>query len=156
MLSVDEFREGCARFTSGVTIATVLAPDGTPHGLTVSSFTPVSLAPPMVLICIDHGCTTLPYFHVSRNFAINVLSEGQRDLSVAFSVKPEGRFEGVSWEPGSLGPPLLHESIAQLECLRSQIVTVGDHDILVGEVVAVRTFPGEPLVYYHRNYRSLL
>lgn len=155
MNSRDEFREGCARFATGIAIATVLAPDGSPHGLTVSSFTAVSLEPPLILICIDHGCTILAHFHKTPYFAINVLSSLQRELSVAFSVKPEGRFEGIAWHRGHSGQPLLPDSIAHFECGRYQINPAGDHDILIGEVLAVRSYPGEPLVYYHRNYRTL-
>lgn len=155
-VAADEFREGCSRFATGVAIATVIAADGTPHGLTISSFTPVSLVPPMILICIDHACNVLEQFRAARSFAINVLSHEQRELSVAFSVKPEGRFEGVRWQLGATGSPLLGDSIAHFECIRGQMLPVGDHDVLTGEVVRVESFPGEPLVYYHRNYRSLL
>src|SRR5689334_3189678 len=92
-LDAETFRNALARFATGVAVATVRAADGTPHGITVSSFTSVSMEPPLVLICVDYACTFLEHFRACKNFAINVLSESQRGLSVIFSEKPEGRFE---------------------------------------------------------------
>lgn len=155
MIAIDEFRDACARFATGVAIVTVLAPDGSPHGLTVSSFTSVSLAPPLVLVCIDQNCTVLPHFLESRFFAVNVLSDEQRELSVTFSVKPEGRFEGVSWEQGLDGQPLLHNSLAHFECRRVHVVKAGDHEIVIGEALRVHSLPGEPLLYFDRNYHTI-
>jgi flavin reductase (DIM6/NTAB) family NADH-FMN oxidoreductase RutF len=155
MTEADAFRDACARFATGVAIATVQAPDSSPHGLTVSSFTSVSLSPPLVLVCIDRECTILTYFRENPYFAVNILSDDQRDLSVAFSVKPEGRFAGVSWSPGTHGQPLIHNTLAQFECRQINMVRAGDHDVLIGEALRVASFPGEPLVYFDRNYRSL-
>src|ERR1043166_2503779 len=93
------YREVCSQFTTGVAVATVRAPDGTPHGLTVSSFTPVTIDPPLILICLDFRCTGLEHFRNGPFFAINVLTEFQRELSVVFAAKPEGRFEGIEWRP---------------------------------------------------------
>ena len=99
-------------FATGVCVATVRASDGTPHGLTVSSFTSVSIQPPLILICIDYAFNFLSHFRACSNFAVNILSETQRDLSVTFAVKPEGRFEGVDWHTNVTGAPLLHGCIA--------------------------------------------
>ena len=155
-LPAGDFRDASTQFATGVAIATVLAPDGSPHGLTVSSFTSVSLDPPLVLICIDRNCNILPYFQSAEFFAINILSEDQRQLSVTFSVKPEGRFEGVAWYPGSSGSPLLHDALAEFECRVHQIVEAGDHAILIGRALRVATNPGQPLLYFNRGYRALL
>ena len=155
-LPAEAFRDACTQFATGVAVATVLAPDGSPHGLTVSSFTSVSLDPPLVSICIDHDCSILPYFESAEFFAINVLSEDQRALSVTFSVKPEGRFEDVSWYPGLSGIPLLHDVLVEFECRVHKIVEAGDHDILIGQTLRVATNPGQPLLYFNRAYRSLV
>ena len=149
------FRDACAQFATGVTIATVLAPDASAHGLTVSSFTSVSLDPPLVLFCVDHGSTVLPYFLESKHVAVNVLSQDQRDLSVAFSVKPEGRFEGVRWRGGPHGSPLIDDSLAQFECRVERIVEAGDHAIVIAEAVFAASNPGQPLLYFNRGYRLL-
>jgi flavin reductase (DIM6/NTAB) family NADH-FMN oxidoreductase RutF len=142
-------------FASGVAVATVRAPDGTPHGLTVSSFTSVSIQPPMILICIDYTFNFLSHFRACSNFAVNVLSESQRDLSVTFAVKPEGRFEGVEWYTNVTGAPLLRGCIANIECRLSSIIEAGDHAIFLGEVMQVESIGGRPLLYFNRDYRAL-
>src|ERR1039457_6791673 len=75
----DRYRTTCAQFASGVAVATVRALDGTPHGLTISSFTAVSLSPPLILICIDFASQTLEHFRRGPYFAVNVLTDGQQD-----------------------------------------------------------------------------
>jgi flavin reductase (DIM6/NTAB) family NADH-FMN oxidoreductase RutF len=149
------FRNACSLFASGVTIATVRARDGSLHGLTVSSFTPVSIEPPLVLICIDHGCTFLQYFRACTYFAVNVLAESQRDISVTFACKDEGRFEGVEWNESPNGVPLPRGSIATFECRLATVIEAGDHAIFLGEVVSAECPGGQPLLYFNREYRSL-
>src|SRR5271165_1369843 len=149
------FRDSCAMFATGVAIATVLATDGSPHGLTVSSFTSVSMHPLLISICIDHGCTVMDHFRGSLYFAISVLSESQQDLSVAFAAKPEGRFDDVAWRPGETGMPLIDDALAQLECRVETIVDVGDHAVLIGEPLHASSKPGRPLLYFNRRYCAL-
>ena len=136
-------------------MATVRADDGTPHGLTVTSFTSVSMAPPLILICIDYGCTFLSHFRASTHFAVNALAESQQELSVIFSEKPEGRFEGVDWYTGDGGAPLLRNCLATLECRVSSIIEAGDHAVFIGEVTGVVSQHGRPLVYFDRDYRAV-
>ncbi len=137
-------------------MATVTAADGAPHGLTVSSFTSVSIHPPLISICIDQNSTALPHFRANPFFAINILSDAQREISVNFATKLDGRFEGIDWFPGIAGSPLLHNCLARFECRVERIVEAGDHIIFVGAVLDVQAFPGDPLLYFNRAYRSLL
>ena len=153
--SAEAFREACAKFATGVAVATVLAPDGTPHGLTVSSFTAVSIEPPLILVCIDYGCAFLGHFRASTHFGVNVLAETQRELSVIFAEKPEGRFEGVEWYRSASGVPLLQNCLTNLECRVWSIVEAGDHAVFLAEVVEAESREGQPLLYYNRDYRSL-
>lgn len=155
-LNLDDFRAACAQFATGVAVATVAATDGSPHGLTVSSFTSVSIHPPLISICIDHACTTLPHFRANPFFAINVLSDGQRDLSVNFATKTEARFDGINWFPSTSGSPLLHDCLAHFECRAESILEAGDHAIFIGAVLNVKAFPGAPLLYFNRSYGTLL
>jgi flavin reductase (DIM6/NTAB) family NADH-FMN oxidoreductase RutF len=136
-------------------VATVLAPDRTPHGLTVSSFTPVSIEPPLLLVCIDYACTFLGHFRASTHFGLNVLAEEQRELSVIFAEKPEGRFDGVEWYSSMTGVPFLKNCLTNLECRVSSIIEAGDHAIFLAEVVEAESRDGQPLLYYNRDYRSL-
>ena len=154
-LDADAFREACARFASGVAVATVRAQDGTPHGLTVSSFTAVSIEPPLILICIDLLCPFISHFRQGTHFAVNVLCESQRGVSVTFAEKPEGRFEGLDWSSCESGAPLLRGCLAALECRTASIIEAGDHAIFIGQVEQAHCGTGQPLVYFKRDYRSL-
>lgn len=151
----DLFRKTCARFATGILIATVRGEDGTPYGLTVNSFTSVSCCPPLVLICIDYRSAILPHFRASSHYGINVLSEQQRDLSVRFSRPQPDRFDDLDWVPGDTGVPLMRQCLAQMECSVSQVVESGDHAILIAEVVRVEYRDGNPLVYFGSAYRRL-
>ncbi len=153
--SPEAFREACAKFATGVAVATVRASDSTPHGLTVSSFTAVSIAPPLILVCIDYACDTLRHFRASTHLGVNVLAQSQRELSVIFAEKPERRFDGVEWYSSASGVPLLRNCLTNLECRISSIVEAGDHAIFLAEVVEVESRDGKPLLYFNRNYRSL-
>ena len=150
----DEFRRACGRFATGVAIASVVDAQGTPHGLTVSSFTSVSMDPPLVLICLGHAVSAIHHFRAASHFGINVLAEDQRALSDRFARKGHDRFEGVAWEPGISGVPLLPGVLAAIECAVHRIVPMGDHDILVGEMVHAQVHEGEPLLHFASRYRK--
>ena len=150
----EEFRRACGRFATGVTIASVVDAKGVPHGLTVSSFTSVSLDPPLVLICLGHEVSAIRHFRAATHFGINVLAENQRSLSERFARKGEGRFDGLAWQPGVTGVPLLPGVLAAIECAVHRIVPMGDHDILVGEMVDARVTDSEPLLHFNGAYRE--
>ena len=153
-VTAEEFRRACGRFATGVTVASVLDAQGVPHGLTVSSFTSVSLDPPLVLICLGHAVSAIHHFRSATHFAINILAEDQRALSDRFARKGHDRFEGVDWQPGVTGVPLLPGVLAAIECAVHRIVPMGDHDILVGEVVHAQVHEGEPLLHFAGKYRT--
>ena len=150
-----EFRRACGRFATGVTIASVLDGEGTPHGLTVSSFVSVSLDPPLVLICLGHAVSVIDIFRASPYFGINVLAANQRELSERFARKGYDRFNGLAWERGETGVPLLPGVLAAIECAVERRVTAGDHDIFVAQMVAARVSNGEPLIHFASRYRCL-
>jgi flavin reductase (DIM6/NTAB) family NADH-FMN oxidoreductase RutF len=151
----EEFRHACGRFATGITIASVLDAGGAPHGLTVSSFASVSLDPPLILICLGHDVSVIDHFRASNNFGINVLTESQRDLSDRFARKGQDRFDGLEWQAGETGVPLLTGVLAALECRTSHRYAAGDHDIFVGEMLAARVADGKPLIYFASRYRGL-
>ena len=154
-LSSDEFRRACSRFATGVTIASVLDSNGTPHGLTVSSFASVSLVPPLVLICLGHAVTMIEAFRAARYFGVSMLTENQRDIADRFARRGHDRFGNTRWHAGATGVPLLDDCLAEIECAVHHRFTAGDHDILVGEMVAARVSHGEPLIHYASRYREL-
>jgi flavin reductase (DIM6/NTAB) family NADH-FMN oxidoreductase RutF len=151
----QEFRHACGRFATGVTIASVLDPLGVPHGLTVSSFTSVSLDPPLILICLGHAVTIIDLFRKASYFGINILSESQRELSDRFARKNHDRFNGLEWHSGETGVPLLRGVLAAIECSVHERFTAGDHDVFVGEMVSAHVADGQPLVHFASRYRGL-
>jgi len=150
-----EFRRACGRFATGVTIATVLDAAGAPHGLTVSSFTSVSLEPPLILVCLGQEVSNIALFRHATHFGINVLKEDQQPLSDRFARKGQDRFDGLEWRRGATGVPLLPGCLAQIECAVHRRVEMGDHDIFVGEMVHACVSEGEPLLYFASAYRTL-
>jgi flavin reductase (DIM6/NTAB) family NADH-FMN oxidoreductase RutF len=154
-LDKETFCRTCAKFATGITIATVLDAHGLPHGMTANSFTSLSLDPPLVLICVDHKARILKHFRAGAAFGINILSEQQRGHSVHFARTGHDRFDGAEWYAGQTGVPLLPGALSTMECERRQVLDVGDHAIVIGEVVHAQCSEGEPLVYFSSNYRKL-
>src|ERR1041384_5429872 len=98
MSSERQFRLACGRYSTGIAVVTVVDKSGDPHGITVNSFTSVSLSPPLVLICLDHRARILEHFRPGVHFGINVLNEFQREISEFFASSKRDRFNGVEWE----------------------------------------------------------
>lgn len=151
-VSPDEFKTALGRFASGVTVVTVGGND-TLHGMTASSFASVSLEPPRILVCLDKSSRTRSL--LSDSFAVNVLSAEQEHVSRSFAHAGDKPFSELGYEIGSSGAPLIHGSLAWLECATSSIVDGGDHDIVIGDVTRCSHADGSPLVYFRRQYHSL-
>jgi flavin reductase (DIM6/NTAB) family NADH-FMN oxidoreductase RutF/2-polyprenyl-6-methoxyphenol hydroxylase-like FAD-dependent oxidoreductase len=148
-----ELRRTFGQFATGVTVITTRTPNGHMVGVTANSFTSVSLAPPLVLWCLDNNAASRRHFMAATHFAVNVLRSDQHHLSRRFAVKGEDKFVGVPIEDGPGGLPLLREAIAHLQCRRVQAIEAGDHIILLGEVERFSTTDGEPLVFHSGSYR---
>ena len=129
--------------------------EGHPHGLTINSFTSVSLAPPLVLFCLDRASQARGAFETSASFVINILYQSQRELSHRFASREDERFTGLDYRKGTSGAPVLAECLASLDCERHSIVDGGDHLIFVGRVVSVEVREGDPLLYFAGRYRQL-
>jgi flavin reductase (DIM6/NTAB) family NADH-FMN oxidoreductase RutF len=157
-LAVDvlELKRALARRVSGVAIVTARDGDRI-HGMTVSAFTEVSLEPPLVLVCAEKTSHTHPVIARGGNFALNLLARDQSALSDRFASKQdeERRFDGLDYETGVTGAPLLKGTVATLECRVRSAHEAGDHVIYVGEVVGLRRSEREPLVYWVGAYRGL-
>ncbi|HUB53209.1 MAG TPA: flavin reductase family protein [Terracidiphilus sp.] len=150
-----QFRRVCSRFASGVTIISVIDSSGVPHGMTASSFTSVSLNPPLILICVNSGTRFLEACNSAEHFGVNVLGEAQRALSERFAGSGYDRFDGVTWNPGATGVPLFPGVLATMECARYGSYIAGDHEILIGKVLHATWREGEPLIHFGSQYRAL-
>ena len=148
----DLFKRVLGSFASGVTIVTAQDAAGRPRGMTVSAFSSVSLDPPLVLICIDRKADALPGLQETGRFAVNILGEGQGELSRRFATKDVDRFAGVRARPGVTGLPLLEGALGVLECRVVNQHPAGDHIIFVGEVEAAAVDPAAPLLHFRGRY----
>lgn len=129
-------RSAFGSFMTGVTVVTALDEDGSPIGFTANSFASVSLDPPLVLVCLANTSSNYSTFAGAQKFAINVLSEGQIDVSNTFARPSEDRFADVDWQPGPNGSPILGDVSAWFDCDMHKTVDAGDHLILIGNVKA--------------------
>jgi flavin reductase (DIM6/NTAB) family NADH-FMN oxidoreductase RutF len=154
-LNGEDFRRACARFATGVCVLTTCTPDGHPHGLTVNSFTSLSLDPPLVMAAIARVSAYLAAFESSGFFAVNILTEEQRPLSIRFARREEGRFDGAPWNAGVTGSPVFEGTLGVIECRTVQWLDAGDHRVMVGQAVAAVVRHGRPLLYFESGYASL-
>ena len=145
------FRTVLSCFPTGVTIVATRGPDGSPVGLTVNSFTSVSLDPPLVLVCINRHANSHDPLLAAPGFTVSILSGAQVDLATRFAMRPsEGRFEGVAWSPAPSGNPVLTGCAAWLDCSIHEVVNAGDHTIILGKTEAAG-WTDQPALLFHRG-----
>jgi flavin reductase (DIM6/NTAB) family NADH-FMN oxidoreductase RutF len=149
-------RDALGCFATGVTVVTCLGPEGQPAGLTVNSFTSVSLDPPLLLVCLARHAASATALIEASHFAVNVLQTGQQPASIRFSTRDEDRFGTTPWSCGEAGAPILADSLGVFECERYAVHGGGDHHILVGRVVKASFDASlDPLLYFRGLYRRL-
>ena len=166
-LNSAEFRRAMGCFATGVTIITVDLEGeargevhGEVHGMTANAFASVSLDPPLVLVCVDHSTRTHGHLHARKRFGINVLCETQRAISEYYA-RPERTHEHAEQEAGARfdrtqhGTPILHGSLAYLECRLHSAQDAGDHTIFIAEVEDVVVREGQPLLFFRGTYRKV-
>lgn len=153
-----KFRNIMGMFTTGVTVVTVMDDEG-PHGMTVNSFTSVSLDPLLTLVCLDKGATTTEILRRTGKFTVNILGEGHREISRRFASQESEsrRFEGLRYSISDEGTPILNDVLGYMTCGVTEVVEGGDHLIFIGEVLDLDAVDerGKPLVFYRGNYNSL-
>lgn len=154
-ISKEEFRRALSRFASGVTVVTTKDNEGKLYGITVSAFCSVSLAPPLVLVCIEKNAGSHHAFEQSRAFVVNILRENQKDISNHFASHISDKFSGIAYVSGIEELPVLTDALANLECSLRYSHEGGDHTIYVGEVKRSTVNDGNPLLYFHGNYRNI-
>lgn len=157
-LDPEQLRRAMRAWTTGVTIVTA-AHAGQRYGMTVNSFTSISLEPPLISVALKRLTHTHELVEKSGEFSITVLSADQRELSDRFAGKIPNltdRFEGVRTETLSIHAPLIAGGIAFLNCRVLNSMSVGENTLFVAEVVAARgEGEGDPLVYHNRVYWRL-
>ena len=157
--AVSAFRKAMGSFPTGVTVVTVATGGSTMYGVTVNSFSSVSLDPMLVLVCLSENSRGGGLIEQAEAFAVNVLSAGQRDVARWFADpnRPAGSmmFDGAPFEAGVTGCPVLFDATAFFECRLRQSHHAGDHLIVLGEVIALVHRPElEPLIFHDGTYKS--
>ncbi|NYZ14904.1 flavin reductase family protein [Azospirillum sp. RWY-5-1] len=151
-----EFRSALGCFATGIAVITAVSADGHAVGVTVNSFSSVSLDPPLVLYCLGKAAQSFDALASADSFAVNVLAEDQKELSVRFSRSAlQDRFAGLSVTTGVTGAPILDGCLATLDCTREAMHDAGDHIIIVGRVQGLTSRDGRPLLYYRGAYAEL-
>lgn len=147
----DLFRRTLSRHAAGVVVVTA-RPDAEPAGLTATSFTSVSLDPPLVSFYIGEGSTTWPRMRRAGEFAVNVLGEEQAELAARFAHSGVDRFASpTNWRPGPYRLPLLEGAAAHVICRRYDLLKLGDHWLVVGLVVDAMAGEADAPLLYHRG-----
>lgn len=149
------FKEIMGSYPTGVTIVTTTDSQGDPVGLTVNSFTSVSINPLLVLWCIDHKASSFEVFQQCNGFAIHTLASDQKDLCWAFAGKEPDRFSKAEWSLSEHNVPIINGSYGVMQCKLVQRINAGDHTILIGEVVELNKTDKEPMLYFRRNVGSI-
>jgi 4-hydroxyphenylacetate 3-hydroxylase, reductase component len=150
------FRQALGTFPTGVAVVTAAPAGGHPMGITVNSFTSVSLDPPLVLWCLDRKSDRFPAFTAAAHHTISVLGTAHETISSRLAKQGAHSLEGVDLLPTELGPPALADALAIFECERHAVHDAGDHAILIGRVLRfARREAGAPLVFFQGKYGAL-
>ena len=183
-LNPAEFRKAMGCFATGVTIITVDLDrqdldrqdldrqdldrqdldrqdlDRQVHGMTANAFASVSLDPPLVLVCVDRQASTHAHLHSRKRFGVNVLSQDQRAISEYYARADRRDIDaetvaGARFDHTQHGTPVLHGSLAYLECRLRSAEEAGDHTIFIAEVEDVVVREGDPLLFHKGKYRKI-
>ncbi|TKV72310.1 flavin reductase family protein [Rhizobium sp. AU243] len=145
-------RDAFGAFVTGVTIVTTRDEAEKPVGFTANSFTSVSLDPPLLLICLARTSRNFATMTGAKNFAVNILSEGQKDLSNTFARPVEDRFAAATWSDAPAGSPVFADVAAWFECSMQEVIEAGDHVILLGRIDAFENSGLNGLGYARGGY----
>lgn len=147
------FRNALGCFATGVAVITTQRQDGAPEGITVNSFSSLSLDPPLVMFSLDRKARCADCFAGAEKYAVHILAIDQAEISRTFATKGGPDWSGVRWQPGVTGCPIIAGALATLECEVHARHDGGDHVIMIGRVVQLQYADGDPLLYFRGQYR---
>jgi flavin reductase (DIM6/NTAB) family NADH-FMN oxidoreductase RutF len=154
-IDAKDLRRALGNFVTGVTVVTTKDASGELAGLTVNSFTSLSLSPPLVLWNLARSAASFKVFESCSHFVVNVLAENQMHLSERFAQSGGDKFSSVAWREGIAAMPLLDDVAASFTCRATVRYPGGDHVILIGEVLAHHQSERAPLLYARGRYCRL-
>ena len=151
-IEAAHFRQVLGHYATGVTVITALD-DGKPYGLAANSFTSVSLDPPLVSFCAAHTSSTWPHIKAAGHFCVNILGDGQEEMSRLFAVSGADKFASIGWKRATTGAPVLEDVLGWLDCTIEAEHEAGDHVIVVGRVHDLDVaHEGHPLLFFRGGY----
>jgi flavin reductase (DIM6/NTAB) family NADH-FMN oxidoreductase RutF len=152
----DALRRTLSCFPSGV-VAVCAMIDDEPVGMAASSFTSVSMSPPLVSICVQHTSQTWPRLRRRTRLGVSVLAQSHDEACRRLSRKVGHRFDGVDWDVTPGGSVFVHDAAAWLDCTLHAEVPAGDHEIVLLEIHGMSGYPDvTPLVFHGSRFRTLL
>lgn len=150
-LDPQSLRQLCGAFATGVAIVSTVTDDGQPCGLTINSFTSVSLAPPLILWALNKESPSRPTFDAGRPFAVSILAEEQEELARRFARPVPDKFSEIPHFAGQLGVPIIDGSVGHLECEAFDSFEAGDHVVYLGLVMHGARQPERPPLAFHQG-----
>lgn len=151
-LNSHDLRRALGSFVTGITIITTTDDSGRPVGVTVSSFSSLSLSPPMVLWCIAADARSAETFASSARFAAHVLAHDQWPLAERFATRGSDKFAALDWQWSDEQVPLIAGCAAVFECGREAVHSGGDHLIVTGLIRRFAVRNVDPLAYHRGRY----
>ena len=142
-------RKVLSKFSTGVTVVTCIDKKNNPVGITVNSFSSVSLEPALISWCLGRSQPSYKEFINSEGFVVNILSKSQMDICKRFSNPCINKFKDFDYKKTDQGYPVIINSLATIICKSWAIYPGGDHDILVGEVTKFNSSKDEPLIFWN-------
>jgi len=146
-------RGSLGQFPTGVAIVTALAENRQPVGMTINSFSSVSLSPALISWSIDHQSASYKAFAEAKSFAVTVLAEDQADLAIRFATRGANKFRGI--ETCRDDAPVIPNGCAWFKCETYRSILLGDHTMLVGKVIEFAKNPIPPLVFKGGQFQQL-
>jgi flavin reductase (DIM6/NTAB) family NADH-FMN oxidoreductase RutF len=134
------------KFITGVTVVTAID-DGKPRGLAVNAFSSISLAPPTVMVAVQHTSSTHDCLFVARHLAIHILSTDQLDVVQRFAMKSDDKFAGLDWTEGPFGSPLIAHSAATMEVEIRERLRASSHTVFMCRVLHAEVTERDPMIY---------
>ncbi len=155
MMRLDdrEFRRVLGHFATGVVVVTANNAEDR-AGVTVNSFSSLSLQPPLVMFSLARNLRSLGLFQSAERIGINILTVDQQDISHRFATAGSDKWAGTSASVGTSGAVLIDDALAHLECELQSVIDGGDHAIFICRVLDFRANDGDPLMYFKGGYLS--
>jgi len=154
-LSAEHFRQVMAHVPTSVAIVAGVV-DNRPKGLSVGTFVPVSLNPPLVGFFVARSSKSWPQISRTGSFCVSVLGHDQAEISSRFAVSETDKFQGVEWRPSPSGNPVLVGAVAWIDCDIERVVETGDHFLVLGAVLDMGVETGTtPLLHHRSSYRRV-